>query len=231
MKRFFRIISAVLLISVTLGSVSSCKSIKETVQKIFEKDREYNEAEVISAAKELLSKAQRLNEIYYGHGIEYDASDISNANGYYYPADIMSLDKFGVTSLDDIKALTRECFTTGQSDYMINTVLSSIRDGSGDIIFFARYYQEYETLSENVKKCLMVYSKYEPLLVDTIEYFYDTVKVVDVEGEIIKVEIEVKATSPSGDVQMKKVVVNLLEEENGFRLDSPTYVRNTQNQE
>lgn len=219
-------IKAFLLTLVVIFSAFSLNSCKEKV-----KDREYNESEVLEAARTLIKKSETLNEIYYGHGIEYDIGDTSNANGYYYPADLMSLDKYGVTNVEDIKRLTRECFTTGQSDYMINTVLSSIRDSSGDVIYFARYYQEYETLNENVEKCVMVYSKYEVLLVDTVEYLYDTLRVVDVEGEIIKVQLEVKATSPQGSIQTKKVVVNLLEEDNGFRIDSPTYVRNTEIQE
>lgn len=219
-------IKAFLLTLVVIFSAFSLNSCKEKV-----KDREYNESEVLEAARTLIKKSETLNEIYYGHGIEYDISDTSNANGYYYPADLMSLDKYGVTNVEDIKRLTRECFTTGQSDYMINTVLSSIRDSSGDVIHFARYYQEYETLNENVEKCVMVYSKYDVLLVDTVEYLYDTLRVVDVEGEVIKVQIEVKATNPQGSTQIKKVVINLLEEDNGFRIDSPTYVRNTEIQE
>ena len=219
-------IKAFLLTLVVIFSAFSLNSCKEKV-----KDREYNESEVLEAARTLIKKSETLNEIYYGHGIEYDIGDTSNANGYYYPADLMSLDKYGVTNVEDIKRLTRECSTTGQSDYMINTVLSSIRDSNGDVIYFARYYQEYETLNENVEKCVMVYSKYEVLLVDTVEYLYDTLRVVDVEGEIIKVQLEVKAISPQGSIQTKKVVVNLLEEDNGFRIDSPTYVRNTEIQE
>ncbi len=219
-------IKAFLLTLVVIFSAFSLNSCKEKV-----KDREYNEGEVLEAARTLIKKSETLNEIYYGHGIEYDIGDTSNANGYYYPADLMSLDKYGVTNVEDIKRLTRECFTTGQSDYMINTVLSSIRDSSGDIIYFARYYQEYETLNESVEKCVMVYSRYEVLLVDTVEYLYDTLRVVDVEGEIIKVEIEAKATSPKGSTQTKRVIINLIEEDNGFRIDSPTYVRNTEIQE
>ena len=73
----------------------------------------------------------------------------------------------------------------------------------------------------------MVYSKYEILLKDTVEYLYDTVRVADVEGQIIIVEIDVRATNSDGDVQEKKIKINLLEEKDGFRIDSPTYARNT----
>jgi len=194
-------------------------------------DRDYNETEVITSAKDLIKKSALLNEIYYGHGIECDTSDVSNANGYYFPADILSLNKFGVQTLDDIKKLTRECFTEAQSNFMINTVLSSIRDDEGDITYFARYYQEYDSLNTSEEKCIMVYSKYEPFLIDTVEYLYDTVKISDVEGEIITVEIDVNVTNSKGSVQKKTLKINLLEEKDGFRIDSPTYARNSEIQE
>ena len=110
---------------------------------------------------------------------------------------------------------------------MINTVLSSVKDEDENIIQFSRYYQEYDSLNASEEKCIMVYSKYEPFLLDKVEYLYDTVRVCDVQGDIIVVEIEVKATNASGNVQQKKIKINLIEEAHGFRLDSPTYARNT----
>ena len=126
------------------------------------------------------------------------------------------------------RKLTRECFTEAQSNLMINTVLSSIRDDEGDITYFARYYQEYDSLNTSEEKCIMVYSKYEPFLIDTVEYLYDTVKISDVEGEIITVEIDVNVTNSKGSVQKKTLKINLLEEKDGFRIDSPTYARNSE---
>lgn len=219
-------IKALLLTLVVIFSTFTMNSCKKE-----EKDREYNESEVLAAAVDLIKKSEVLNEIYYGHGIEYDIGDTSNANGYYYPADLISLDKFGVTNVDDIKRLTRECFTVGQSDYMINTTLSPIRDSNGDIVYFARYYQEYETLNQNVEKCIMVYSKYEVLLKDKIEYLYDTVRIFDVDGETIYVNIDVKVTNSEGNVQEKTLKIGLIEEKNGFRIDTPTYARNSQFEE
>lgn len=219
-------IKAFLLTIVVIFSVFNMNSCKEEV-----KDREYNEAEVIAAAKDLIKKSEKLNVIYYGHGIKADINDVDNASGYYYPADVLSLSELGIQKVEDIKALTRECYTKAQSEYMINNTFAPVRDSDGEIIHFSRYYQEYDTFDRNEEKCIMVYSKYEPFLVDTVEYFYDTVRVVDVEGEVIIVEINVKVTSEDGNVQEKSIKVNLLEEENGFRLDSPTYARNTQIQE
>lgn len=210
----------------TVAIIFSSLALASCEKKV--KDREYNEKEVIEAAKELIKKSEILNEIYYGYGIECDLSDMSNANGYYYPADLLSCEKFGISTVDDIKNLTRECFTDAQSNFMINNTLSAVKDSNGDIIYFARYYQEYNSLDMSEKKCIMVYSKYDPLLIDKVEYFYDTLRVDDVEGEIIIVSINVNVTNSDGNVQNKTIKINLLEEKNGFRIDSPTYVRNTQ---
>lgn len=219
-------IKAFLLTLVVIFSVFSANSCKKEV-----KDRDYDEAQVLAAAKDLIQKSEKLNDIYYGYGIEADTGDTNNANGYYYPADVLSLEKFGVQTVNDIKALTRACFTTAQAEYMMNNTFASVKDTNGDIIHFARYYQEYDSLNLNETKCIMVYTKYKPFLIDTVEYLYDTLKVSDVDGEIIIVEIEVIATNESGNAQRKNIKVNLLEEADGFRLDSPTYARNTVIQE
>ena len=153
-------IKAFLLTIVVIFSVFNIKSCKKEEVK----DREYNEEEVIAAAKDLIKKSEKLNEIYYGYGIKGDTNDLDNASGYYYPADVLSLSEFGVQTIEDIKNLTKECYTKSQSEYMINNTFSPVRDSNGDIIHFSRYYQEYDTFNRNEKKCIMVYTKYKPLL-------------------------------------------------------------------
>ena len=211
MKRFFRIISAVLLISVTLGSVSSCKSIKETVQKIFEKDREYNEAEVISAAKELLSKAQRLNEIYYGKGIEYDPDGYTS--GIYTAASAESLGQLAVTSIEDLKRETLDVFSDKWASVMFNSVLSSVN--YSEITHYARYY-EFKKNGENV---IMVNRSYEYYLKGSIEYL-DGIYVKDVEGQEIVLSVPVILTSESGKTKKKNIEVRMIEESDGWRFSS-----------
>lgn len=213
-------IKAFLLTIVVIFSVFSTISCKGNNEV---KDREYDEQEVLTSAVDLIKKSEILNEIYYGHGIECDTGDINNANGNYFPADILSLNKFGVETFEDIKTLTRACFTEAQSDLMINTVLNPVKDTNGDIIYFSRYYQSEE--------CLMVYSKYEVLLKDKVEYLYDTVRIFDVEGETIYVNIDVKVTNSDKNVQEKTLKIGLIEENNGFRIDTPTYARNSQFEE
>lgn len=218
---------AFLLTIVVIFSVFTINSCKKEP-----KNREYDEAEVVVAAKDLIKKSEILNEIYYGHGIECDLTDVSNANGNYYPADLLSTKKFGVETIEDIKALTRECFTQSLSNLMISTVLMPITDDDGNIIKLARYYQEYDALDTTLEKCIMVNSEYSSedkiLFKDDVEYFYDTVRVSHAEGEKIIVKIDVKVTNSSGNVKEDVLEVELLEEKNGFRLDTFTFINNFQ---
>lgn len=202
-------------------TISACKKDKK-------ENRDYDEAEVIAAAKELIKKSEAVNEIYYGYGIEGDTSDVNNSDGNYFPADILSTEKFGVETVEDIKTLTRECYTSAYSEVLINTVLFPTKDESGSIIDFARYYQKYDTLDTSKPLCIMVYSKYDRIwLTDKIEYLYDTVRVSGVDGEIIKVSITVNVTNSEGHTETKDIEIDILEEKNGFRLDEPTYVRHS----
>ena len=79
---------------------------------------------------------------------------------------------------------------------------------------YTRYYQGEEVI--------MVYAKYNPLLVDTVEYYCDRITVVGSKGDIVTVKVPIKVTR--GDLtQEREIEVDLIEEENGWRIDSPTY--------
>ena len=61
-----RLLSAVVsfvMICLSLSGLCSC-----------EKDREYNEAEVLAATADLIEKSLPLNEMFYGKGIAYTVS-------------------------------------------------------------------------------------------------------------------------------------------------------------
>ena len=137
-------------------------------------DREYNEEDVLSSAENLIKKSEVVNEIYYGHGIEY-YKDESTANGAYYQADFLSLRRFGVENINDIKKMTTECFTENLSNSMINNTLSSIQDEDG-IQTFSRYYQKYSAL-DNTEECIMVYKDAIVYLTDKVTYDYSTLRV------------------------------------------------------
>ena len=191
-------------------------------------DREYDENEVIANAKILISKSEKLNDIYYGHGIKY-TKDESAGNGIYYPADYFSLNEFGVQTVNDIKNLTVECFTKEYSDLIINTKLAQVSDDEG-IQVYARYYQKYNAL-DNSEECIMVNKNAVIYLTDTVIYDYSSIHVSRVEGEEVFVKISATVITEDGKTQTKEIEISLLEEENGWRINSPTYVRYFDRQE
>ncbi len=199
--RYVRIISFILFLITLILPLTSC-----------EKDREYNEQEVIAAAEELLIKAKIINEIYYGKGIGYDED---TGIGIYYRANDESLNEFGVTSIEDIKTKTLEVFSDGRAQTMFNTVLSSIKDNNA--VIYSRYYQQTD---EDGSSYIMVNTKYKYYLKGDIEYLSGII-VKDVKGEIIVIDVPVKLTSESGKIKNTYIEVEMIEESDGWRFASP----------
>ncbi len=188
------------------------------------RNRDYVESEVIAAAEVLIKNSAKLNEIYYGKGIAH-TQDKSDSNGAYYRASYASLLEFGISTLEDIKILTRDTYTVDMSNLIINTKLSSVSDDDG-IRSYARYYQKYSAI-DGSEECIMVYDMAEVFLKDKIVYDYSTLRVVRVKGESIFVGIDVTVTNDEGKSKSSTLEVELIEEASGFRLDSPTYKRYT----
>ena len=207
-----------LVVIITLFSLSGCK-----------KDREYDEAEVLIAAKTLIEKSEKINELFYGKGIAI-IDDKSYANGNYYMADPLSVEQYGISTVDDMKELVRECFTSSYSNLVINTTLSSVSDDSG-IQGLARYYQKLSALDDS-PECIMVLNDSERVMLkDTVKYKYDTVRVIGSEGDHVKVTIDVTVINPDDKTQDKTLEIKLLEENGERRIDSPTYTRYTEDME
>ncbi len=188
------------------------------------KNRDYVESEVLEAAERLIRKSVKLNEIYWGEGIAHD-QDKSEANGAYYRASSASCSHYGINTIDDLTQLTRETFTVDMSNLIINTKLSSISDEDG-IQIYARYYQKYSAL-DDTPECIMVYDNAEVFLKDDVIYRYETLRVSRVKGESIFVGIDVTVINDEGDIQSSTLEIELIEEDAGFRLNSPTYKRYT----
>ena len=204
------ILSTIVVLSITF-SLFSCG----------EKDREYVEEEVLSAAKTLIKNSERLNVIFWGEGI-IGTDDKSLSNGVYYAADTASLAQLGVNTLEDVENLARATFTEAYSETAISTTFSSISDEDG-IKILSRYYQKYSAADDSVPECIMVNTGSNFFLKDKCEYDYSTLAVDHVKGQSIFVKIAVKITNPDGEFREDFCIVELIEEQNGFRINSPTY--------
>ena len=209
-----KVVSLTLVVIIALFSLISC-----------EKDREYDEQEVLSAANTLIKKSELINEMFYGKGLAF-IDDKNNANGNYYMADPVSQEMFGVQTVDDMKALVREAFSVDYSNLVINTTLSSVSDDSG-IQGLARYYQKTNAL-DDTPECIMVLNDDERIMLkDSVKYHYDTLAVIGSEGEHVKVKIAVTVTNSDNKSQEKTLEIKLIEESGEWRIDSPTYARYT----
>ena len=120
--------------------------------------------------------------------------------------------KFGVETFDDIIEKCESVFSSSYVSHIRKNVLTSSIDENGRI--YTRYYQGDEVM--------MVYSQYIPLLRDSVEYLYDTIEVLGSRGQIVTVKIQIKVTRGEAS-QTRELKIDLVEEKNGWRIDSPTY--------
>ncbi|MBQ7363113.1 MAG: hypothetical protein IJW48_01540 [Clostridia bacterium] len=207
--RAFRKAIALLLVLITLGAcvLISC-------------DRSYDEEEVLASAKELLFQAEILNKVYYGGGINYISTGYKDGN--YYEADPIHLAVLGFTTIDELKNMTLDTFTLGYSEEIFSTKLSMIEDETG-IQEMTRYYQKYDgnELSEPV--CIMVYSMAKRQLTGDIEYDYSTLRITGVKRQTVYVTVTATVKNSEGKQMTVDIELNLIEEDNGWRIDNPCY--------
>ena len=124
-----KIISLIILCVMVCTSLISCDN-----------DRDYDEATVLASAYSLIEKSHKLNELLYGEGLEFTDEGV----GKYKLATEESLKKYGISTVDDIKAMVKEIFSESYSKIIFESdVFSSVK--VDDVIkSYARYYQNYE---------------------------------------------------------------------------------------
>lgn len=203
-----RIIS-LLLITVTIVSLFTLSSC----------NRKYDEEEIIEVSKILLKDAEMLNIVYYGSGIEY--FDDEDEKGYYRKANVNHLEELGFSTIDELKKLTDKTFSVGYSSELYSTILSPLATDIS-IVSPARYYQAYDE-ETGAPTHIMVYSNFTPMLKDSIVYDYDSLRVEGSKKEKVYVKIDATVTKADGKSQSTTVTVALVEEDDGWRIDNPTY--------
>ena len=140
----------------------------------------------------------------------------SEANGAYYRADSLSLERLGIQTVADIENLTYETYTSALSQTVISTKLNGgSLDEESTVMNYARYYQKTNAL-DGSDECIMVYKLAEIYLTDETEYLYDTLRAVGSEGESVLIEVDVKVTNSEGKEQIQTLKFTLLEENNGW---------------
>ena len=185
-------------------------------------NRSIDEEEVLTNAKELLQRAEVLNQVYYGKGIEYNK--VSNLqNGAYYDADPTHLSKLGFSTIEELKVLTERTFTVEYSIQLYSTILSPLTVDDVTVAL-ARYYQKYE--GDNIygkPVCIMVYSQFNVLFYDTITYDYSTLRVKGVKGEVVTIAVDATTMNSEGKSQDVVIDIQLIEENDGWRINNHTW--------
>ncbi|MBO7304547.1 MAG: hypothetical protein J6V09_04935 [Clostridia bacterium] len=197
-----KIVSLILSVVIIL-SVTSCT----------EESIKYDEGEVLAAAEELIVKSGELNTLFWGNGIEYMEDDLYK-NGYYYPANPLSLIKYGVRTVEDMREMAREVFSFAYCESIFSSVLSAA--GDEDVIAgYTRYYQGSYTV--------MVYSLAKILLSDEVEYLTDTIKIVGADSRMVYVTVSATVTRDEA-TQTRDIKIGFVYENGGWKINTPTYM-------
>lgn len=199
---------ALFLISVLLCLLVSCSE--------EEYNREYNSQEVENAADILIEKSLILNEILYGKGIGYIEDD---TDLIYKVADNNSLNKLGITNLSDIEKELRSVFS---KSYVDNIYSSDIFKPIVEDDITKRYSRYFEDEKDG-KNTIYVNKTYDFVLKNDYEYV-DKVKADRSEGDYVIVKATVRATRDGGISKDFQIEIKLIEESEGWRLASPTYM-------
>ena len=205
-----KIILLLLSLTLILGALTSCG------------DRRYDEAEVKAAAKKLIEESVMLNDIYWGDGLPY-IEDKNTSDGVYY----MALDSYhyglGFKTVSELQSLTAKTFSKGYCQNINATLLSGIADGDKAIIL-SRYYQKLSSADGKTPEYIMVNSTWEKLLFGEVKYDYESIKVTHSEDETVYVTINATVTLENYEPQTRELRIALVEEADGWKIDSPTYL-------
>ena len=227
------IVKRILLITLILAFVGIivwviiAGSLKDDTPEVV--NREYDEAEVAAAARELIEKSILINDIYWYNGIPTDENEDGLTLKSYMRADKSYLESKGITLLSDLKNITRGVFSSSESEYLFSIFLKGGTDG--DFTGIAHYIPEYKIDSEGGEKeeigILVSKKRTDDTFIkvgERTDFNYDSIRVIASEAQRVKIEIECTVTTANGLTQKRTKAIYLVEEADGWRLDNQTKI-------
>ena len=194
MKRIISLIIALVLCSALLISCG---------------DAGYTEDEIKNTAKELIEASLELNEIYFGEGLP--VSDESSVGSALY-APVTGECKYHSTS--EIKAATEKVFTGDYCKILFQRGFEGTSlESSEEKVVYARYIDDFDgrlTARRDLKETSLTTGR---------TYDYDSIKV----EKMKKTEAVISVQSQVDGKADLIITLTLKLEENGWRLDTPTY--------
>lgn len=197
-KRNFLKIICILLSLVCILSLFGCSKLSDE--------------EATARAAELLEKSVLINRIYYGSGIPADPNAVGQAA--YKKADPEFLKANGFSTIEELKALTREVYTSYcAEDVFFNVFLTLIEVEDSR----PRYKEDNGSF--------YVDTTVEPTVADKVEFDTGSIKITKKSRNIIYFTVDMTVYSPDGQKSQKLSAQSFsMREENGvWLLDAPTY--------
>ena len=214
-KSYFLLILSLFTLLLLIGCTA-----KQTPPPTY--NREFVASEVEAAAKTLIERSLDFNEILYGKGIEYEAD---HSNSIYKPASDASLEKYSISTVEDLKSKLSEVFSSGYIDQVNKSdIFNPVVDDGG----VRRYTRYFDKTQEGGETKLFVNAVYDYVLKNTYEYITEP-KALRSSGDVVIVVATVRATIKDEEGKVKKTrdfdhEIKLVEEASGWRIHSSTYI-------
>ena len=191
-----------LLLSAFVTSFSSCAR---------ESDEEF-----LTLTAELLQKSAAVNEICFGEGLAYDEQNGYATSGYAEATEESCL-KYGVRTVEEIKALVASVYSVAVADYIDDVVFQPVKDGNT----FLTYRRYFDAMDGEGNVALMVKKDYEVKAHGTVTY--GNLRVETHARTRATVLTDVSVTDGENSRVYENVSFDLRFEDGAWKLDTVTY--------
>ena len=208
-KRLF----VLLLLSVTLLTLASCGEVEIV----------HDEAEIMTAAEDLISRSVTWNHIFFIDGIP--VLEGGREQGIYREADPSYLASFGMSKITDVITYGKTVFSSSMMQLFDETLFQSIKNEVGGVASSAVCYDFIEK-KDGVSHfiCVMVDPDESPrFYASEVVYHYETMQITYNLNYHATVTLTVSGVGEN-EGEERELRVNLLQENGVWYLDGYTFV-------
>ena len=198
-----------------LGMLVSCSS------EVSEEER----VALTATFTELLESSKKVNDLIFGEGILPKEDGVKL--GTYTEADPESLADYGVSDIASIEKKVREVYSLAIYYWIEKTVLASSKETStGTVLTYARYYKgKTDPANDEEKEIFFVHTDYKTTVG---KVSYSDVSLVECTKTYAKFSLTITVTH-EGESKSFSDTLTMCKEEEGWRLDAPSYATFQQN--
>ena len=174
-----------------------------------------SESEMLAIAASQLQKSAAVNAICFGEGILPKAEG-GYAVGGYTEAEEASLEKYGVKTTEDIKALMEAVYSVAACDSIEKVIFSPVQtDG-----IYASYRRYYDA-QDGEETFLMVKKEYTPLA--TGEVVYENIRLIKHDRRRAEILVDLSVSDGKTTRTERDVSLSLRFEDGAWKYDTVTY--------